>query len=238
MLYVLGSNGKSFIVGFGDNYPKNYRHKASHCPDSPKQCLPYPHTIGVDQSKLIRNITLFGAMVGGPGKNDDFKDDPWDEQQSSVALDYNAGFQTALIGILDFLSYGVDRPKLSKPGKFSQSYEESSFELSDSDLDKKDAYTKAAGLFSKFYQIQKSGMLSKPNWRRPAGLLDGDGQFSGGFFDSSGTVKYTHSICNAFSKVAWGMLDTKETFSDYDGTLKQVLRASRYIKSCYRVVSY
>lgn len=30
--YMLGSTGKSFVVGFGENYPKQPHHRASSCP--------------------------------------------------------------------------------------------------------------------------------------------------------------------------------------------------------------
>ena len=41
---------------------------------------------------------LFGALVGGPDKSGNFKDDRSDYIQSEVAVDYNAGFQSAVAG--------------------------------------------------------------------------------------------------------------------------------------------
>ena len=46
--------------------------------------------------------TLYGAMVGGPGVNDDYKDDRQDYVHNEVACDYNAGFQSALAGFVEF----------------------------------------------------------------------------------------------------------------------------------------
>ena len=43
--------------------------------------------------------TLYGAMVGGPGANDDYKDNRQDYVHNEVACDYNAGFQAAVAGV-------------------------------------------------------------------------------------------------------------------------------------------
>ena len=42
--------------------------------------------------------TLFGALVGGPGQNDDYVDKRTDYVHNEVAVDYNAGFQSAVAG--------------------------------------------------------------------------------------------------------------------------------------------
>jgi hypothetical protein len=44
---------------------------------------------------------LNGAMVGGPGQNDDYRDDRNDYVKNEVACDYNAGFQGACAGIVN-----------------------------------------------------------------------------------------------------------------------------------------
>lgn len=41
---------------------------------------------------------LKGALVGGPGRNDDYQDVRSDYVKNEVACDYNAGFQSALAG--------------------------------------------------------------------------------------------------------------------------------------------
>ena len=46
---------------------------------------------------------LYGALVGGPDKWDQYTDDRNDYKQNEVACDYNAGFQGALAGKLDVL---------------------------------------------------------------------------------------------------------------------------------------
>ena len=40
-------------------------------------------------------------MVGGPGQNDDYRDDRNDYVKNEVACDYNAGFQGACAGIVN-----------------------------------------------------------------------------------------------------------------------------------------
>jgi hypothetical protein len=44
------------------------------------------------------NIT--GALVGGPEQNEAYTDTQSDYQHNEVALDYNAGFQTTVAGLL------------------------------------------------------------------------------------------------------------------------------------------
>jgi hypothetical protein len=43
---------------------------------------------------------LEGALVGGPGANDDWQDDRGDYVKNEVALDYNAGMQAAVAGLI------------------------------------------------------------------------------------------------------------------------------------------
>lgn len=42
---------------------------------------------------------LHGALVGGPDRYDNFKDDRTEVKYSEVATDYNAGFQSAVAGL-------------------------------------------------------------------------------------------------------------------------------------------
>ena len=46
--------------------------------------------------------TLYGALVGGPGdqSSDDISDQRNDYIENEVTLDYNAGFQSTLAGLL------------------------------------------------------------------------------------------------------------------------------------------
>ncbi|WP_290051198.1 glycoside hydrolase family 9 protein [Amycolatopsis solani] len=86
--YALGDNprGASFEVGFGVNPPRNPHHRTAH--GSWDDTITNPA-----QSRH----TLYGALVGGPSSaNDAYTDDRGNYTMNEVALDYNAGFTSAL----------------------------------------------------------------------------------------------------------------------------------------------
>ena len=97
--YILGDNpaGINYVVGAEENSPKSVHHRAaSGTFDSLDK-----------NAKPEYNIyTLYGALAGGPGKGDDYKDTRDNYQMNEVALDYNAGFQLCLAALLQF-GYGV-----------------------------------------------------------------------------------------------------------------------------------
>ncbi|XP_070565078.1 uncharacterized protein [Ptychodera flava] len=94
--YILGDTGRSFLVGYGVNPPVKPHHRGSSCPTPPARCGysergykspdPNPHV-------------LYGAVIGGPDINDYFADDRTDYVHNEVAIDYNAGFQSAVAGL-------------------------------------------------------------------------------------------------------------------------------------------
>ena len=88
--------GMSFLVGYGDDYPRNPHHKAAACASPPAQC-----TWGTFGDTSTDNPhTLYGALVGGPkAANDVYVDDRNDYVMAEVTLDYNAGFQGAVAGL-------------------------------------------------------------------------------------------------------------------------------------------
>ncbi|WAM33659.1 glycoside hydrolase family 9 protein [Caldicellulosiruptor morganii] len=83
--YALGSTGRSFVVGFGTNYPQHPHHRNAHSSWANSMKIPEYH----------RHI-LYGALVGGPGSDDSYNDDITDYVQNEVACDYNAGIVGAL----------------------------------------------------------------------------------------------------------------------------------------------
>ncbi|HEY0992909.1 MAG TPA: glycoside hydrolase family 9 protein [Kofleriaceae bacterium] len=86
--YALGDNPghRSFVVGFGNNPPRNPHHRTAHG----------SWTDNLQSPVLSRHI-LYGALVGGPkAANDQYADDRGDFQMNEVATDYNAGFTSAL----------------------------------------------------------------------------------------------------------------------------------------------
>ena len=66
---------------------------SSSCSFPPKEC-----SWAEIDNKGPNPLILYGALIGGPGLNGKFKDDRRDYRQNEVALDYNAGFQTAVAG--------------------------------------------------------------------------------------------------------------------------------------------
>ncbi len=91
--YILGDNPRhsSYVVGFGNNPPKNPHHRAAH--NSPTNNIDNP---------VNNEFVLEGALVGGPKSADDFnyKDDRRDYICNEVATDYNAGFTGAIAGLI------------------------------------------------------------------------------------------------------------------------------------------
>ncbi|ADL52438.1 glycoside hydrolase family 9 protein [Clostridium cellulovorans] len=85
--YALGSTGRSFVVGFGENSPTHPHHRTAH-----STWMGYLTCNIPDYSRH----TLYGALVGGPDTSDKYTDDINNYQNNEVACDYNAGF----VGIL------------------------------------------------------------------------------------------------------------------------------------------
>ena len=78
----------SYLIGYGDKYPRSPHHRGASCTLGWCACNegPEPHI-------------LFGALVGGPGINDDYSDKCDDYVHNEVATDYNAGFTSAVAGL-------------------------------------------------------------------------------------------------------------------------------------------
>lgn len=91
--YILGANpsNRSYVVGFGNNPPKNPHHRGAH--GAWANNLIGPPT----QSRHI----IYGALVGGPGVADDYEDDRGNFQKNEVATDFNALFSGAVAKLAD-----------------------------------------------------------------------------------------------------------------------------------------
>ncbi len=85
--YILGSNPqkRSYVVGFGNNPPNQPHHRTAHGSWANNKAIP-------ESSRHI----LYGAVVGGPDKNDFYKDERSNFMMTEVATDYNAGFTGAI----------------------------------------------------------------------------------------------------------------------------------------------
>ena len=79
--YALGSTGFSYMIGYGENYPESPHHRTAN--GSSTNNLNDP---------VKAKHTLYGALVGGPGSNDDYTDETSNYNTNEVACDYNAGF--------------------------------------------------------------------------------------------------------------------------------------------------
>lgn len=85
MNYALGSSGRSYVVGFGENPPEHPHHRTAQGSWADNMNEPESH-----------RHTLFGALVGGPDASDGYTDTVTDYNKNEVACDYNAGFTGGL----------------------------------------------------------------------------------------------------------------------------------------------
>ncbi|MDE6728514.1 MAG: glycoside hydrolase family 9 protein [Oscillospiraceae bacterium] len=85
MNYALGSSGRSYVVGFGENPPEHPHHRTAQGSWADNMNEPGYH-----------RHTLFGALVGGPDASDSYTDSVSDYNKNEVACDYNAGFTGGL----------------------------------------------------------------------------------------------------------------------------------------------
>ncbi|MBO4904476.1 MAG: glycoside hydrolase family 9 protein, partial [Lachnospiraceae bacterium] len=92
--YALGSSGRSFMIGFGENSPVNPHHRTAQG----------SYTADMNTPAYERHL-LVGALVGGPDAGDNYEDVVSDYSKNEVACDYNAGF-TALLAKLYSVYHG------------------------------------------------------------------------------------------------------------------------------------
>ena len=91
--YALGSSGRSYVIGYGENSPENPHHRTAHG----------AYSNNIAEPAQTRHI-LFGALVGGPDSGDNYSDDRSNYINNEVACDYNAGFTGALAKL--YKNYG------------------------------------------------------------------------------------------------------------------------------------
>lgn len=106
--YMLGANPRSssYVVGFGNNFPKFPHHRAA---SGRMEAAPAYETKN-DPEKHI----LYGALIGGPKIDDTYIDDINQYDYTEVAIDYNAGFVGAMAGLA--LYYGAGQTPEATPG--------------------------------------------------------------------------------------------------------------------------
>jgi endoglucanase len=101
---MLGNNPqqRSFVCGYGNNYPINPHHRGAH------------GSTTNDINNPVNNLhILYGALVGGPDQSDVYVDDRLDYIKNEVATDYNAGF-TGAVAALAALNGASITPAISK----------------------------------------------------------------------------------------------------------------------------
>jgi len=86
---------RSYVIGFGDAYPLQPHHRGASCIRRADNSYTCEQGDGAPSPNI-----LTGALVGGPGTNDDWQDKRSDYVKNEVATDYNAGFQGALAGLV------------------------------------------------------------------------------------------------------------------------------------------
>lgn len=114
--YILGQNPsqRSYIIGYGENYPQNPHHRTAHGSWLNNMTKP----VGT------RNL-LMGALVGGPDQQDNWQDDRTDWVRNEVAVGYNAGITGALAKMYD--EFGgeplaeISFPEVNEPEIFVES---------------------------------------------------------------------------------------------------------------------
>ncbi len=90
--YILGQNpsGRSYMIGYGENYPQNPHHRTAHG----------SWLNSVKNPQQTRNL-LIGALVGGPDGAENWEDDRNDWVRNEVGVTYNAGLTGALAKMYD-----------------------------------------------------------------------------------------------------------------------------------------
>ncbi|MDP4182723.1 MAG: glycoside hydrolase family 9 protein [Bacillota bacterium] len=106
--YILGNNplGMSYMVGFGDNYPKFPHHRAAS-----GMLEGWP---GDESKQMPERHILYGALVGGADADDKYIDNVEKYVYTETGLDYNAGLVGALAGLSKY--YGDGQTPEKTPG--------------------------------------------------------------------------------------------------------------------------
>ena len=90
--YILGDNpaGVNYVVGAEENSPRSVHHRGASGVNMPSE------------QPSFNIYTLYGALAGGPGPDDSYKDDRSNYEMNEVALDYNAAFTMDLAALVQF----------------------------------------------------------------------------------------------------------------------------------------
>ncbi|KAJ7967899.1 Endoglucanase [Quillaja saponaria] len=108
--YILGKNPRkmSYIVGFGNHYPKHVHHRGASIPRSKIKYNCKGGWKWRDTKKPNPNI-LVGAMVAGPDRHDGFHDVRTNYNYTEPTLAGNAGLVAALVALSGDKATGIDK---------------------------------------------------------------------------------------------------------------------------------
>lgn len=103
--YILGSNPNlmSYMVGFGSKYPKHVHHRGASIVSKKTSPRPVGCQEGFSEwfNKNSDNPNVLdGAVVGGPGQDDQYRDSRDNYQQAEPAIANNA----PIVGVLASLA--------------------------------------------------------------------------------------------------------------------------------------
>ncbi|KAE8705084.1 Endoglucanase 12 [Hibiscus syriacus] len=108
--YILGKNPRkmSYVVGFGNHFPKHVRHRGASIP---KNKIRYSCKGGWKwrDSKKPNPNTILGAMVAGPDKHDGFHDVRTNYNYTEPTLAGNTGLVAAFVALSGDKSTGIDK---------------------------------------------------------------------------------------------------------------------------------
>lgn len=109
--YILGSTGRSYIVGYDETSPRNPHHRTA---DGPWKNSPL-------SAPLISRHTLVGAVVGGPDGDEFYDDDRNNYCTNEVANDYNAGALCLMAAMYDKYGGTID-PDMNANEEIGEEY--------------------------------------------------------------------------------------------------------------------
>ncbi|KAK3855692.1 hypothetical protein Pcinc_037924 [Petrolisthes cinctipes] len=214
--YMLGDGGRSYVVGFGHNPPERPHHKSSSCQDPPASCS-WNDFHSTDPNPQV----LYGALVGGPNKYDNFNDVRSDYVTNEVTCDYNAGFQSTVAG-LRYHANCDGKPITTPSPSCSTKYD----------------YDNVLHKSLLFYEAQRSGYLpttQRVTWRHDSATddaIDADTQqrvdLEGGYYDAGDHVKFGFPIASAATVLTWGAIEYGDAYKAA-GEMPEMLAAVKWI---------
>jgi len=250
---VLGDAGRSYVVGFGNNPPTRPHHSGASCPNRPASCS-WPELNTPNSNPHV----LYGALVGGPSADGYYADVRTDYVKNEVATDYNAGYQSALAGLLTLAAEGKCTPVTTKSPVITNK-PVTNKPITKAPVTKKPVtkgpVTKKPGACTTkydysevlhksllFYEANRSGKLPASNripWRSDSALKDGSDvgkDLTGGYYDAGDFVKFGLPMASTVTMLAWGMILFKDGYKqagEYENGLAAIKWGTDYFIKCH-----